>query len=1478
MKKIIGGILLLFSLLLVSCHTTSKDITYTISYHVEEDTSIVTNKSYAENTILNQADIHFEKTGYELEKWYLDVNHTNEVVFPYTVTKNEDFYAEWIKIHTISLFNGTATLKTEKVKDGQVFSNPGNPQITGAGVFKGWSSNKDSFVQFDFETPIHQDLSLYAFFEEIISSKTFTISFMNGETLVEGKTVQENTTVEAIAGPSKTGYTFKGWSSDKETYTPFDFATEIDSDLSLYAFYEINQYTVTYMCRTETYHTETVSYNTSTTAPQNPNLIGFTFICWCKDSDGQQPFDFETPITEDITLYAKVEAVATHTLHLVIDGVTTDTQINSNAVLSTITVPTKEGYTLVGWYTDANYQNAFDASTPITEDKTLYAYYQINTYTITFKNENTTVAIKTVEHNAKVTTPTAPSKAGHTFKGWSTNATTYTAFDPANTPITENITLYAFFDINQYTVTFMNGNTTVATKTVDYNTKVPAPTTPSKAGYTFKGWSSNTTTYTAFDISTTPITENKTLYAFFDINQYTVTFINGSTTLSSKLVDHNSKVTAPASPTKIGYTFKGWSTNATTYTAFDPANTPITENKTLYAFFDINQYTVTFMNGNVQHDSKTVNYNDTVALPSQPSQTGKTFKGWSTNATTFTAFDENTKITANKTLYAFFITEYTVTFNVEGTKTTVTVEENSTVARPENPKKSGYAFMYWTLDNTEFNFSTPITENIELVAYFEEAQIDITEYSAYDEGLFFEATPIAGASLSDYQVQYKLTTASASSWKTVDSALIREENNKIRCDIVGLSAGEYDVKITASGKSRTLSYTVTALDRSGYAHFNYSGVGGYNDDGTLKSNAIVVYVTNDNKNTVSITESGKTYTGLVSILQNQKKFNKPLVIRIIGKITTNQYAYKSDAPRLPDGSNNTSTFFTNSLESTYGENLVGLTVQYMDKLAGRSYKYLTTKTGLTSNGTGDSTKKTTTYSRTDYPALTGKTVLDDDSYFNMLDVSDASNITLEGIGTNAEFFQFGLTWKTCNSIEVKNLTFTDYPEDACSFEGGSNSDVNNYGHYWVHHNTFNRGKNNWDLSGERDKYAGDGGIDVKYINSVTLAYNKFNNCKKTGLVGGDNKNYTKNITFHHNYYYNVESRLPLGRQANMHIYNNYYEQCGTCQDIRANAFVFSEANYFDNCTTAQKVSTDSTYTGTVIKSYNDYYNGDSKKNTTQATKVNSRTQSLTGNCKPDGSTDYTNFDTNSSLFYYTGSASNVTVLHKNTDVPAYCKSHSGAGLLKSTDATGGTTPPEPTPDVEWTNRLNETFSSSATITHREYSTTPPTTSGIYYSYNGGTNGSTANNNVSITNNELLITDLGDSTTYGYYIFNQQFNTGKVKISIDFKPQTANSKWPMIHFLDGSSNLRICTDASTYLSYSTDGGTTMNAICADKMQANVIYTIILIIDYDSNKATVQIGSETKTFAYSNTITGIMFQTAGNNARTFSVDNIKIDTAS
>ena len=373
---------------------------------------------------------------------------------------------------------------------------------------------------------------------------------------------------------------------------------------------------------------------------------------------------------------------------------------------------------------------------------------------------------------------------------------------------------------------------------------------------------------------------------------------------------------------------------------------------------------------------------------------------------------------------------------------------------------------------------------------------------------------------------YKM--AGASSYTQVDQQLItKDKSGNARVDMLGLKAGSYDLRIDTSDskKIEVAGVVVTAYDRSGYAHDGFSGVGAYNDDGTLKSGVKVVYITEATKNNLV------------------KSMNSNTVIRIIGKITCKAYV---------------------------------------------------------------SANKFDNY--TDISGISRKT-MSDDSYFNMVDVNGRSNVTLEGVGDSAECFQFGFTWKKCNSIEVRNLTFTSYPEDACSFEGSSGSE-SSYGNYWVHNNTFNRGKNGWDLTAEKDKYAGDGATDIKYCHNVTMSYNYYNNCKKTMLVGGSDKNIQYNITLHHNHYYKNESRLPLGRTGNVHIYNCYYDDNKTCMSTRNGCFIFSEKNYYYSCDNITDGKTKFK-----IKSFGDVFDGTSKGS--YFTVVSSRDQTVESSCNYD---------------------------------------------------------------------------------------------------------------------------------------------------------------------------------------------------------------------------------------------------------------------
>ncbi|MEE1535440.1 MAG: S-layer homology domain-containing protein, partial [Oscillospiraceae bacterium] len=115
-----------------------------------------------------------------------------------------------------------------------------------------------------------------------------------------------------------------------------------------------------------------------------------------------------------------------------------------------------------------------------------------------------------------------------------------------------NMTIKAKWTVNQYTLTFdTNGGSTIAPITQDYGTAITAPADPTKTGYTFAGWTPA--------IPATMPAENMTIKAKWTVNQYTLTFdTNGGSTIAPITQDYGTAITAPADPTKTGYTFAGW--------------------------------------------------------------------------------------------------------------------------------------------------------------------------------------------------------------------------------------------------------------------------------------------------------------------------------------------------------------------------------------------------------------------------------------------------------------------------------------------------------------------------------------------------------------------------------------------------------------------------------------------------------------------------------------------------------------------------------------------------------------------------------------------------------------------------------------------------------------------------------------------------------------------------------------------------------
>ena len=217
-------------------------------------------------------------------------------------------------------------------------------------------------------------------------------------------------------------------------------------------------------------------------------------------------------------------------------------QIRANTPAAQPDNPTKEGHTFIGWYSG---ESEWDFETPVTADLTLTAKWQINRYTITFDTAGgSEVPSITQDYGTAITPPAAPTRTGYTFAGWDkTIPSTMPAGDMAIT---------AQWQLNRYTITFDTaGGSEVPSITQDYGTAITAPANPTKTGYTFAGWDKT--------IPTTMPAENITLTARWTVNQYTITFKpeNGGQDIVIKQ-DYGTAITAPANPTKTGYTFAGW--------------------------------------------------------------------------------------------------------------------------------------------------------------------------------------------------------------------------------------------------------------------------------------------------------------------------------------------------------------------------------------------------------------------------------------------------------------------------------------------------------------------------------------------------------------------------------------------------------------------------------------------------------------------------------------------------------------------------------------------------------------------------------------------------------------------------------------------------------------------------------------------------------------------------------------------------------
>ena len=654
---------------------------------------------------------------------------------------------------------GRPSVESQRVKKDGFAS---MPVVTRDGwELRGWY---DGGEKYEFTKPVKGDIALKAEWSpKVIFNEGVKVTDENARELSSGDTVRCGSSisvrVHAPQGKRIKSVTIGGTVKPVNAKSFSDNWIVIRPTTIYVEWEEWKEYTVTFNSNGGTaVESQLVEEGKKAVKPADPSKAGYIFKGW---QLGGKEYNFTETVTEDITLEAQWgdKGVTEYMVTFDADGGTLsngqsilEVKVDHDMRVTKPGDPEKANYEFNGWYQNGETMPYDFNNNKVTEDITLVAKWKskLDEYTVTFDanggtldNGESTKTVK-VAKGKMVTEPTAPQKDGYTFKGWyQTGKTEKYEF---NTPETENITLVAKWEVQigkvEFTVKFdanggkFSGGETTREVPVADGEKVTKPVEPEKPGFDFVEWQLDDKGY---DFNTS-VTGNITLKAKWKekqgVLQYTVTFDANGGTLSTggasqkEKIAKNEKVQEPKAPEKQGFEFKGWFCNGQPY---DFA-LPVTEDITLVAQWAVKsgqvEYTVTFdANGGKFSDGMEkrevpVAKDGKVTKPADPEKPGHDFVEWQLDGN---GYDFSKQVTENITLKAKWNeskkeTEYTVTFDSDG-GTPVTpqvVKKGEKAEKPADPKKANYDFDGWYLKKVPYDFNTPVTEDITLVAQWKE--------------------------------------------------------------------------------------------------------------------------------------------------------------------------------------------------------------------------------------------------------------------------------------------------------------------------------------------------------------------------------------------------------------------------------------------------------------------------------------------------------------------------------------------------------------------------------------------------------------------------------------------------------------------------------------------------------------------------------------------------------------------------------------
>ena len=572
-------------------------------------------------------------------------------------------------------------------------------------TFTGWYTTSDCTTLYDWTQKVDEPVTLYAGWTENAKA-TITFDVDDGQPPVDPVQVTIGTqyTIPGYDG-TREGFTFGGWSDGQITYLEGEQFT-VTGDVTLTAVWnELDTFTVTFNTDGGSAVSPQTVYSGSTaTEPEaDPTKAGHTFAGWFT-ADGE-PFDFQTPITQNTTVYAHWTAI----IYTVTFDSAGGTAVESQQVAygSTATEPeepTRSSYTFVGWLLDGA---RFSFATPITGDITLVADWSYNQppverHTVTFDPANGEKTwTNTVVDGGKLSM-TVPVWAGHIFDGWYTSDGTLFDFD---TPVRDDMTLTAKWRTvaNVVIDDSEGGSFTGIDEEVDVGDCIKLPDA-SKDGSSLVGWDTDgdgeadkqpgDSVTIEDDTTLTPVWEDLP----DDTQQSHVTIdADGGSSDFDEWFTEDGKVTLPDA-SKDGSELAGWDTDGDGIIDAQPGDVvDVEDGDTITAIWDRLKHTVTYDYGE-STSKRTVSDGSRAPMPAEPVREGYVFGGWMLDGA---EYDFSAPVKADITLTAKWDEIVSIVIDA-GDGVTVTpvddeVVSGDTIRLPEATKE-GQQLVGWDTD------------------------------------------------------------------------------------------------------------------------------------------------------------------------------------------------------------------------------------------------------------------------------------------------------------------------------------------------------------------------------------------------------------------------------------------------------------------------------------------------------------------------------------------------------------------------------------------------------------------------------------------------------------------------------------------------------------------------------------------------------------------------------------------------------------